>query len=95
MASGSNSWKMSGTLAAIAATIVVRKVLDVSWKTATGRTPPRNPESPDVDWPEAVAWALASGAAVGLARLLATRKVADYWRKSTGHLPAGLQEVDV
>ena len=30
---------------------------------------------------------------MGLARMLATRKAADYYRKSTGHLPPGMEEV--
>ncbi|CAN5582697.1 hypothetical protein BH24ACT13_BH24ACT13_16920 [soil metagenome] len=34
-----------------------------------------------------------SGAAVGLARMYATRKAAAYWRKSTGRLPRGLKDV--
>ncbi|HEV8056517.1 MAG TPA: DUF4235 domain-containing protein [Nocardioidaceae bacterium] len=92
---GSKAWKVSGTVATIVATIAMRKVLDVSWRTATGRTPPSNPEHPDVEWHEAAAWAIASGAAIGLARMLAARKAADYWRRSTGHLPSGLEDVQV
>jgi hypothetical protein len=30
---------------------------------------------------------------MGLARLLATRKAAAYWRRSTGHLPPGMEKV--
>jgi hypothetical protein len=44
---------------------------------------------------EAVAWAAVSGLAVGLARMLASRKAAEYYRKSTGHLPANLADVEV
>jgi hypothetical protein len=36
---------------------------------------------------------VASGAAIGVARLLATRKAAEYWRRSTGNLPPGMDEV--
>jgi len=39
-----------------------------------------------------VAWATVSGVAVGVARMLASRKAANYYRKSTGHLPPNLQE---
>ena len=55
--------------------------------------PPANPEHPDTTWAEAVAFAVVSGAIVGVARMLAARKAAEYYRKSTGHLPATLQEV--
>ena len=40
-----------------------------------------------------MAFAVVSGAIVGVARMLAARKAAEYYRKSTGHLPAKLQEV--
>jgi hypothetical protein len=30
---------------------------------------------------------------MGLARMLATRKAAGYYAKSTGHLPPGMEEV--
>jgi hypothetical protein len=33
--------------------------------------------------------------AVGLARMFAVRKAADYYRRSTGHLPANLEDVTV
>ena len=42
---------------------------------------------------QAIPFALASGALLGLARMLATRKAADYYAKSTGHLPPGMEEV--
>lgn len=93
VASGSKVWKVYGLASAVAATILVRKALDVSWKVGTGHKPPTNPEHPDVDWVEAVTFALASGAAIGLARMLAARKAADYFRRSTGRLPSNLQDV--
>jgi len=91
---GSKTWKVFGLVSAIGATIAVRKALDVSWRLGTGHKPPSNPEHPDVDWPEAIAFAMASGAAIGLARMLAARKAADYYRRSTGHLPPNLDEVN-
>ncbi|MGH8868474.1 MAG: DUF4235 domain-containing protein [Actinomycetes bacterium] len=90
---GATSWKVIGGLSAVVAGIAAKKVVETSWKKATGKNPPANPESPDTTWPEAVGWALLSGAAVGLARLFATRKAAAYYRKSTGALPPGLEEV--
>jgi hypothetical protein len=59
------------------------------------KKPPVNAAHPDVSVAEAVAWATASGIAVGLARMLASRKAADYYRRSTGHLPANLEDVTV
>lgn len=84
-----------GLASTVVATIAARKALTASWKVATGKQPPVNAAHPDVSVPEAVAWASASGVAVGLARMLASRKAADYYRRSTGHLPANLEDVKV
>ena len=64
-----------------------------SGRGAPATTPPANPAAPGTSWPEALGYAVASGAAMGLARMLATRKAAGYYRKSTGHLPPGMEEV--
>ena len=71
----------------IAAAFLARKVLHLIWKSITGKEPPANPEHPEVTWPEAVSWAVASGAAIGLARLAAQKRVASRWHKATGQLP--------
>ena len=90
---GALVWKVLGFGSAIVAGVAARKVMTSAWERGTGNPPPANPESPDTSWREAVLWAVASGALVGVARMLAARKAADYYRKSTGHLPKGLQEV--
>lgn len=95
MASGSKVWSAFALLATVGASMVARKAMTTSWKVATGKEPPQNPAHPDVSIGEAVAWASASGVAVGLARMLASRKAADYYRRSTGHLPANLEDTEV
>jgi hypothetical protein len=95
MASGSMVWTVFGLGATTAAGVAARKALNTTWKVSTGKKPPKNPEHPDVSMAEAVAFAALSGVMVGLARMLASRKAAEYYRKSTGHLPANLQDVDV
>jgi hypothetical protein len=90
---GSMSWRLLGGLSAVLAAFAARKLLIQSWQTTTGKQPPANPASPSTTWPEAVGWAMLSGAAIGLARLVATRKAATYYRRSTGHLPPGMEEV--
>ncbi len=57
-----------------------------------GQEPARQPADPDVEIWEAVAWAAASGTFIQIARMLAARKAAHYYAKSTGHLPAELQK---
>jgi Protein of unknown function (DUF4235) len=89
----SMAWRLIGGLSAVAAGVAARKAIQLAWRSATGRQPPTNPESPDTTWREAVGWAVVSGAAVGVARLIATRTAASYWRRSTGELPPGLEDV--
>ena len=95
MASGSKAYTLLGLAATVAATIAARKAMTATWKLSTGKQPPSNPEHPDVSMGEALAWAVASGVAVGVARMLATRKAAEYYRRSTGHLPSNLEDVTV
>jgi hypothetical protein len=87
---GSKAWNVLSLVAALAAAAIAKKSLDAFWKAATGKQPPANPADPDVEMREALAWAAASGTLVAIARMMASRKAADYYRKSTGHLPAGV-----
>lgn len=95
MASGSKVWSVYALGATVVATMAARKALTTTWKLATGKQPPQNPAHPDVSMGEAVAWATVSGVAVGVARMMASRKAANYYRKSTGHLPPNLDDVNV
>jgi hypothetical protein len=87
----SRVWSLFSLVSALAGATVARKVLNTSWKAATGKQPPANPADPDVAMAEAVAWAAASGTIVALARMLASRRAATYYKKSTGHLPPQLK----
>ena len=86
-------WKLLAGLSAVLAGLAARKLLVKVWTKSTGDDPPANPAAPGTSWPEALGYAVASGAVMGLARMLATRKAAGYYRKSTGHLPPGMEEV--
>jgi len=94
MASGSKVWSAFSLGAAVGAAALAKKALNTSWRAATGKNPPANPADPDVDVWEAVAWAAVSGTFIALARMLATRKAAHYYQRSTGHLPPDLQKDD-
>ena len=91
---GSKVWSAFSLVSALGAALVARKVLDKSWKVATGKKPPENPADPDVDLWEAITWAAVTGAFVALARMLAQRRAAGYYTKSTGHLPPDLEKDD-
>ena len=92
MASGSKVWSAFSLVAALGAAALTRKALDSSWKVATGKKPPENPADPDIEIWEAVTWAAVTGAFVALARMLAQRRAAHYYQRSTGHLPPDLQK---
>ncbi len=87
---GATGYKMLASLAAIAGAFAARKLVATAWKLITGKTPPDKPESLDVGIAEALAWAVASGATVGVARVLAQRKVAATWQRANGQLPEGV-----
>jgi hypothetical protein len=87
------TFKLLGTGGAVLSGIAAKKVITTGWKLVTGHAPPANPEHPDTTWAEAVAWAVVSGAVVGVARMLAARQAAAYYARSTGHLPAKVQDV--
>ena len=89
---GSKLWTVFSLVSALGAAALAKKALDTGWKTATGKHPPENPADPDVRMAEAVAWAVVSGTFVALARMLAQRRAADYFRRSAGHLPPQLQK---
>ncbi len=88
----SKVWTIFSTVSALGAATAAKKGLETAWKAATGKQPPANPADPDVKLREAVAWAVASGTFVALARMLAQRGAAGYFAKSTGHLPPELQK---
>lgn len=88
----SKVWSAFSLVAALGSAAVAKKALDGGWKAATGKQPPANPADPDVDLWEAVAWAAASGTFVALAKMLAQRRAATYYVKSTGELPPGLRK---
>jgi len=95
MASDSSKlWTAMSLVAGLGAAAVTRKLLDTSWKAAAGKNPPQNPADPDVGFGEAVLWAAITGAAVALTKMLAQRRAASYYARSTGHLPPGLRAGD-
>ncbi|MCB0896544.1 MAG: DUF4235 domain-containing protein [Nocardioides sp.] len=90
----SKIWTVFSLVSALGAAALAKQVVDRLWKVSTGKQPPENPADPDVEIWEAVSWAVASGVAVGIARMIAQRKAATYYARSTGHLPPDLQKDD-
>jgi hypothetical protein len=85
-------WRVLVAIVAVVTTFAVERALIAAWRMATGRKPPGAPEDPDSRWGRPLAWAMASGAAVGVTRLVVQRLAAAYYRKNTGRLPKSLRK---
>ena len=92
--SSSKLYSAFSLVAALGAAALAKKGLNTSWRAASGKNPPENPADPDVSIGEAVMWAAVSGTLIGEARMLASRRAAHYYAKSTGHLPPQLAKDD-
>lgn len=86
-------WKIFGTASGLLAGTATRKALTRVWIRLTGKTPPANPASQSTTWGEGLAWAALTGAAMGVARMVAARQAARLWKRTYGSLPPGLEEV--
>ena len=83
--------KLIGIGTGIAVRKITDKVLSGAWRRTRHQEPPADPASPGTPWAEAISWAAASGVAMGVARLLATRGAATAKMKVTGKAPEGLE----
>jgi hypothetical protein len=83
---GTLVWRVLGTGSAILAGIIASKAVTAAWNKA-GRDSSLDPRDPRTPTGDAVAFAALMGLAVGAARVIATRKAAQYYAKSAGHLP--------
>jgi hypothetical protein len=86
-------WRVMGTGSAVLAGIVANKLVTAIWKKA-GKDATLDPRDPRTPWRDAVAFAALTGLAVGATRVAVTRKAAQYYAKSSGHLPKAMQKGD-
>lgn len=87
---GNIVWKALAASSAVIATMVAGKVADQIWRTAGQEDiDPADPESPL--W-EAVAYAALTGLIAAAVRTYTTRKAAQYYENSAGHLPKDVAE---
>ena len=84
-------WRLLGTGTAALAGLAANQVATQIWRRAgrDNRIDPRNPEVPVV---EALAFAALTGLVAGTVRVLATRKAAEFYARSAGHLPKEMQQ---
>ncbi len=87
------TWKVVGGLSGILAGAATRRLLQAGWRRARGGDPPTNPAAPTTGWSEALGWAVASGVAMAVTRLISQRGAAGAWKAATGRYPEGLETV--
>jgi Protein of unknown function (DUF4235) len=76
MAKDQGDWATDAAIvvAGVVAAMVARRLVNVVWVATSGRPVPDDPADPRVSTGEAVTFAVATGALVGVARLLVQRK---------------------
>ena len=83
-------WTLVSTGLAIGAGLLTRSALKATWRMTRHDDPPLNPAMPDIRWSDAIAWSIACGAAVGVARVVARGGAAMGWRRVMNSPPPGL-----
>ena len=83
-------WKVYSRGSTVLAGVVALRLTETTWRLATSKKAPNDPEHPEVLAREAIAWALLSGVTTELTKSLISRKTAQYWVRSTGNLPPGM-----
>lgn len=81
------AWTAFAATAAMFGGAAVRQGLHQAWKLAKHEDPPLDPTARDVPWRDAIIWTVATGALVGLGRLIARRGAAAWWERLTGDEP--------
>jgi hypothetical protein len=86
------SWKVLTLAAGAASAFATRRAVRAVWKGVKRDDPPDNPAAPSTRWPEAIGWAVASGVAMAVVRLLVQRGAAAAWKAKTGEYPRAVEE---
>jgi len=84
-------WKAMDRGSTFAAGAIATRASELTWKLATGKTPPTDKKNPEANLREVAAWAFVGAGLTELVRVLIKRGTASYWVKSTGHLPPGMK----
>lgn len=65
--------KIANAASMAAAGLVAGKIVEIGWKAITGHPAPTDPDDPQVTFAELAAFAVVSGALLGLARMVTQR----------------------
>lgn len=91
--SGAAAFKLMDKAAVLVTGMLVPPISAAVWRFVTGRKPPSQTSHPQISAREAIAWAVLAGVGSEVAKLLVQRETAQYWVRSTGELPPGLDEL--
>jgi hypothetical protein len=71
-------------VATLGVTALVKKAVDTTWRVGSGgKEPPTDPADPDTELREAIVWAVISGAAISVARMFLSRRLARNERRAS------------
>jgi hypothetical protein len=84
------AWSLVAMASGALAGLAVRQALEAGWQLVQNEEPPENPASRRVGWGSALAWAVATSVAMGVAQVVAQRGAAAGWRKVRGTYPKSL-----
>jgi len=70
---GNPMGELAAFVAAFAFGAIVQVLLKRFWRVTFGHEAPLNPSQPGVNWGEALAWGLATGASAGMVKVAARR----------------------
>lgn len=87
-------WKLYSKGTTVLSGVLTLRLTQTAWKVATRRKPPNQPEHPDTAMREAITWAVLSGVTAELVKVAVSRRTAQYWVRSTGHLPPGMDPLE-
>ncbi len=91
---GKRLWKIYSKGSTVLAGVIALRLTETTWRLATRRKSPNDPENPDVPTGEAIAWAVLAGVTAELTKVVIGRKTAQYWVRSTGNLPPGMDPIE-
>jgi hypothetical protein len=87
---GGMVWGVFSFGSTVVATKLATSMASKGWKLATGRSVPVKGDYDNEKTRDVVAYTAISGMLMGAMKVAAERKAAEYYRRSTGHLPKGL-----
>ena len=87
MLNSKQRWALLVTASSVIAAQLVEYLMSSSWRAATLKEPPDDPNYQDAPWGRVLLWTAAMGAAAGMADIVSRRGAELAWRRVTGKKP--------